>query len=346
METKSTHKAEVVPVVLEEHPNADSLSIVKIYGYTAVVRTTDWKDKSKGVYIPPDSLCPNSEQFSFLFDSSSSKRYDINEIGESIRNKEEGQYVRITAMRLRGVQSYGLLIPAEDWMQIDTDMADHYGIKHYEPSIAVGSTYSEATAAPPGMPIPKYDVDSLFRYPDIFSEGEKVHVTEKIHGANGRWTYREGEMHCGSHKEWKIKRDDVIWWKVLETNPEIEEFCKANPNIVVFGEVCGAVQKGFNYGIPSGKITVLVFDLFKDGEWLSIEQSKAIGSNLQWVPIVVTDFPYNFDKIKQLAEGDSLVSNSKHIREGIVVKPMQERFDLEIGRVQLKVVSDKYYASK
>src|SRR5437773_1584681 len=67
----STHRAEVVPVVLEKHPNADALSIVKIYdgGYQCIVRTEDWVGKDKGVYIQPDSLVPLIQpEFAFLAD--------------------------------------------------------------------------------------------------------------------------------------------------------------------------------------------------------------------------------------------------------------------------------------
>ena len=42
------------------HPNADILSIVKVFGYTCVVRTQDWKDRSVGAYIPPDSAVPDT----------------------------------------------------------------------------------------------------------------------------------------------------------------------------------------------------------------------------------------------------------------------------------------------
>lgn len=64
---KSTHKAEVVPVVLEKHPNADSLSIVKVFGYTVVVNTKQWEGHTKAVYIVPDSLVDASRtEFSFL----------------------------------------------------------------------------------------------------------------------------------------------------------------------------------------------------------------------------------------------------------------------------------------
>mgnify|MGYP000302065094 CR=1 FL=1 len=74
---KSTHKAEVFRIKLELHPNADTLSLVKILdskgrqlGFQICDKTEIWKGKDKSVYIVPDSLVPNRPEFSFLFDSS------------------------------------------------------------------------------------------------------------------------------------------------------------------------------------------------------------------------------------------------------------------------------------
>ena len=46
----------------------------------------------------------------------------------------------------------------------------------------------------------------------------------------------------------------------------------------------------------------------------------------------------------ELAEGDSLIEGAGHCREGVVIRPVKERTDLEIGRVQLKMVSNRYLA--
>ncbi len=45
-------------------------------------------------------------------------------------------------------------------------------------------------------------------------------------------------MYCGSKKEWKAKTDESVWWKALEQNPWIEQFCKENYSLMLYGEVC------------------------------------------------------------------------------------------------------------
>lgn len=340
MVTKSTHKAEVIGIKLEKHPNADLLSIVKVYGYTVVVKTSDWEDGNKAVYIPPDSMLPNAEPFSFLFDGKN-PRYDLTDDGMCIK-KEDGQYVRITVKRFRGVYSQGLLVPAPAGMSIGEDAAPLLGIKHYEPYSSVMGGDNESP--PPGGYIPKYDIESMWSFPIIFRAGELVHISEKIHGANGRWCYRNGRMWAGSHTCWKKPNEKSLWWRALKVHPEIEAFCKEYPEIVVFGEVYGEVQS-LKYGLGKGEIRIAVFDLLKGGEWLSVNEARDIGENLPWVPTIAKT-PYDFNEVVRLADGKSLIPGANHMREGIVVKPLQERVSQEIGRVILKVVSNAYLEQK
>ena len=59
-------------------------------------------------------------------------------------------------------------------------------------------------AKPPSGHFPKYDVDAFPAYGrKIFVEGEPVILTEKIHGCNSRYVFKDGIMHCGSRGEWK-----------------------------------------------------------------------------------------------------------------------------------------------
>src|SRR5271156_6314191 len=61
-----THKVEVVPVVLEKHPNADKLSVVKVYNFTVVVNTADWQGVTQAAYVQPDSVMPDTPEYRFL----------------------------------------------------------------------------------------------------------------------------------------------------------------------------------------------------------------------------------------------------------------------------------------
>jgi len=339
---KSTSKVEIVPVKLEPHPNADKLSVVKVFGYSVVVRSEDWAEGDLGAYVPPDMLVPNIPTFEWLFDGKRSQ-YNVHpEDGTAIKAKD-GAYSRITFARLRKVLSHGLLVPAPEGMKVGDDAAEYFGVRRYEPTPTI-STYGMTEAPPPGIFAPKYDVDALMRYADKFVPGEPVSVSEKIHGANGRWVYapdKDGNlrMWAASHNQWKKKTEKDLWWQALENEPEVETFCKANPGVVVYGEVYGPVQK-LRYG--KTKPHIAVFDILKDGEWVNVKEARETTPRLPWVPLLVEKTPFDLAELTELADGNSLIPDAGHIREGIVIKPLVERYDDEIGRVQLKLVSDNY----
>ena len=312
----SIFQVEVVPIFLEPHPNADTLSIVKVYGYTVCVRTADWKDKKTGAYIPPDSIVPDNENFAFL----------------------QGK-TRIKVRRLRGIVSMGLLVPAPDGAEIGQDVAEIFGVKHYEPPLDNAKSGGETEAPPIGIIAPKYDVENMLRFAELFQNDESVYVTEKIHGANARYLWHDNRMWCGSKSEWKKQADENLWWRALQQNLWIETYCRAHPGSVLYGEVFGNVQS-LKYGSKSGQYQVRIFDILQDGHWLDTTALFAI-KEIQTAPLLGV-YPFNLKVLQEMAEGDSLVEGAKHIREGIVVRPKTERITPEIGRLQLKLISNAY----
>jgi hypothetical protein len=47
-----------------------------------------------------------------------------------------------------------------------------------------------------------------------------------------------------------------------------------------------------------------------------------------------------------MAEGKTLLGEAKHIREGVVVQPVVNRWDHKLGRVKLKVINPEYSLMK
>lgn len=316
---KSTHRVEVIPVVLESHPNADRLEIARIWNYTSCVQKGQFKDGDLAAYIPPDSVVDTTRpEFAFL-------------------KKDGRDRERIRVKKLRGIISMGLLMPAPEGSEVGQDVAEAMGIVHYEPPDT--TTGGENVSPPPGYH-PNYDVDTLYRYVHLFQEGEQVIATEKIHGANGRWVCIDGQMYCGSRNLWKKEDDKSVWWRALRRNPEVERFCREHPDMTVYGEVYGWVQS-LRYGKNPGEVDIAVFDLLRGTEWIAVEAARKMAPDLPWVPIVYA-MPFHAETIFESADGPSLIPNAHHEREGIVVKPLTERIDPEIGRVQLKVVSNSY----
>ncbi|HSF40344.1 MAG TPA: RNA ligase family protein [Thermoanaerobaculia bacterium] len=330
---KSTHRVEVVRLPdLKPHPNADTLSLVHLFGggFQCIVRTADWQPGQLAAFVPPDSVVPDSPTFAFLNGKN-----------------------RIRVTRLRGLLSMGLLVPAPEGANEGDDVAEALGVLHYEPPVkwagiggGKGNGCADAIPGPSGIHLPKYDLESLRRYGAALAEGETVYVTGKIHGANGRWIFWEGEMYAGSRSFWRKEDPASPWWKALKANPEVELFCRQNPGLAVWGEVYGDVQE-FRYGHKPGSLDIAVFDVydaakgeFASSEWLF---GAADDHALPLVPLIYVGSFRPDAAFQEWPEGPSLIPDAGHVREGCVVKPAVERHDGRCGRVALKVVGAGYY---
>ena len=324
----STSKVEVVPIVLEPHGNADTLSVVTVLGgYPCVVRSTDWAGKSLGAYIPPDSVVDVTRpEFAFLAKGTKTKH-------------------RVRCVKLRGVQSFGLLMPAPEGAQIGDDVAAYYGVEHYEPEMRGACTGGEAESPPAALGcLSRYEVDSLRRYATVFQEGEAVIVTEKLHGCSARYSFVDGRMWCGSRGEWKREEANSLWWKAMESEPSIRAFCEGHPGHVLYGEVYGQVQS-LKYGTKPGEVRFAAFDVLKpDGSWMAAWEGRGLCEawKVPCVPLLSEEMPFHFDAICAMSDGPSLIPGANHYREGCVVKPLVERWHQDIGRVCLKVVGAEY----
>lgn len=311
------HTCDVVLVKLEPHPNADSLSLVMVGDFQCAVRTSDWKDGDLAIYIPPDSIVPETKEFEFL-----------------------GKHRRIKARKLRGEWSVGLLMPAPTDANLGDDYMERLGIVHYEPQVHGNFTTGGDNVTPPQGFFPTYDVLNFRKYSRFFTEGEEVIVTEKIHGANARFICIDDVVFCGSRRFWKKEDPNNLWWKALYQNPALEAWLRHHQDLMVYGEVFGQVQN-LKYGSTDGRIFFAAFDILSGSRWLDFDESREIGAPLSWVPLVYRG-PFDKEKIMELAEGDSRWPGASHYLEGVVVKPVHERTNRKIGRVQLKVVGNRY----
>jgi len=190
-----------------------------------------------------------------------------------------------------------------------------------------------------GLGMPVFDVDALKHYKDAFDPEETVEITEKIHGSNARFAFLDDHMYASSRTQWKAENVNCIWRNVLKTQPWIEEWCRAHPGYGLYGEVTPTQGEKFEYG--SKEPQLFAFDIrMTEGKWLSREQVMGSMTGIKsWVPVLYTgsykDIPWS------LVDGKSAV-DGKTLREGFVIRPVKERHVRGLGRLILKVVSNKF----
>jgi RNA ligase (TIGR02306 family) len=331
-----------------------------------------FKEGDLCVYIPIDSILPPALE-TLIF-------------GPDAKVKLTKSRVR--TIKLRGAISQGMCLPIsdiKDFLKTDDfpakegkDVTALLGITKYEPpEISSGpmATGGSQKAKKNNPYFHKYTgLENAKNYPDIFSPGELVSVTEKLHGTNFRAGYvpthantvlkkikkflgllPKYEFVYGSHNvqlQDKHNGGNSTW---LQTHGKTTENVYAEavrlydlrsrlkPGEVVYGEIVGdAIQNGYTYGCKPGERELVLFDLMFNGQYVDADEfaSWCIRNKFDRAPEVFRG-PFDLAAVKELTKGDSVYAPCQRICEGVVVKPLSEQTCF-IGRKALKVISDAY----
>jgi RNA ligase (TIGR02306 family) len=198
-------------VSVEDHPNADRLSIVMLEGLGWVCISAKLEDGCHRykvgdlcVYIPSAALLPEWLLKSMGFWN---EQKNVGMLSGSNGN-------RVKALKLRGVFSEGLLYPVHEhqllphletgWGYITDangesckvfpgmDVAEILGITKYEPPIPVAMAGEVANVSEAAT---NYDFERWESVPDIFDENTRVNAVEKAHGTFCLMQYIPGLNH-------------------------------------------------------------------------------------------------------------------------------------------------------
>ncbi len=324
------------------HANADRLFLAQIKGWQTVIKKLDdgspqFAPGDLVVYIPPDSTLPRplAERLGV-----------VNYLSERT-NLEGDRDLVVKRVRLRGEPSYGFVIGPDDpgW-PAGTDVREHYGIGKFRPPVKFTAGDSE----PPHPMFHRYtDVENLRNFPEVFTGGEEVVVTEKIHGTNARIGYVEGLLVAGSHglqrkrPEPEEMAGNTYWFPAtLEPVMSLLDALKKQYKVVIlYGEIYGSKIQKLHYG-QRGGLGFAAFDLYADTRYLDADEFQELCAQhgVATVPALGRG-PYSLDFVRGLSGGKTTLPDN-HIREGVVVRPVRERLDPKIGRAILKYLSDDY----
>ncbi len=315
----------VAPVInIVKHPNADTLSIGDCDGAPVIFQTGTYNEGDLAVYVPVDAIVPDDdERWTFL----------------------KG-HRRIKAMRLRGIYSQGVLTKPDPSWPAGFDARLALRIEKYEPALPAHYGTCGANARDPGH-LPVYGVESYRRFKSAFSVEEEVVFTEKIHGANARYLHVDGQLLCASHYNYKQEDPTDQWWAAA-IKYNLAEKLATIPGIGLFAEVFGQVQD-LRYGAKQGELFLRFYDAFDSvtKRWFDYDELVALvtGLGLDMVPELYRG-KWSPTLAITLCEGKSAIPGANHVREGLVAKPVVNRYERTLGRVNLKVVGQGYHLRK
>ena len=347
----SNFVTEVVALTIEPHPNADRLEVARIGDYQAIVPKGQFVTGDLAAYVQEASIVPAEL---------------LEQMG--LTGRLAGPNAdRVKAVRLRGILSQGLLVPARAEWTLGQDVSDELGITKYEPPVPthMGGTMVGAV----GYAL-RYDIENIKRYPDVLVDGEHVVFTEKIHGT---WTQLGVVAPQAAHpvlgrlavtSKGLGARDLLfdpnaeanatnLYLRVARVTDVLGRLGHRSESTFVLGETYGV--QDLRYGADPSRDETLgfrVFDVYVgspgSGRYLDDAELDAFCEEYEFerVPVLFRG-EFSRDRVADFTSGRESVSGTQcHMREGIVIRPTRERRDAALGRVQLKSVSDAYLLRK
>lgn len=349
---------------VEPHPNADRLDIVQVDGYTCVSQKGRFKTGDVAVYVPTDAVLPEAVlKASGFWDE---------EKGKGMLAGSKGN--RVKPVRLRDVLSEGILLSLDvldregvSWSagqeQLQgIEVGGLLGIVKYEAPIPVSLAGDVKNC--PGPMHAYTDIENIKKFPNVLVEGEEVVATEKAHGSCMIVLLHDDEFYiaskgfAGKGQYLVDSRDEQdrptnAYWRAFYKAGLDEKMRRAAKDaevstLMLFGEILGV--QDMKYGMENGEVRFVAFDA----------QIGEAPSYLDWVTFTSFCFTYRIPQVPTLYEGpyspeaiaavtdglENLTGTEGHIREGVVVQPIKERRDPELGRVILKSVSADYLTRK
>lgn len=337
---------------IEKHPNADKLSIVTVKGWQCIVGLNQYREGDLVVYCPPDSIIPTS----------------LIEVYKLEFLKKNG---RVGTIKLRGSVSQGLILnvgPELGCYKLGENVAEKLHITKWEPPEPIcikGAVVSKKKSNPY---FDKYtDIQNEKHFPNLFTIGDEVAITEKIHGTN----FRAGRLKRGTHNLWRrllnifvgeyefvygshnVQKKPFVYkgyykedvYGAIAKRYQLDKILPKD--CIVYGEIYGCNIQDLTYG-KGNEIDLVVFDVKVNGKYLDWIELKEFCKqyNLPMVPILF-EGKYTKETVKLLTDGKSVICPTQ-IREGCVVKSQtEEKLVAEhIDRKILKSVSVDYLLRK
>ena len=361
----STFAVTAERVQVHPHPNADALELAQVGLYRAVVAKGKFVTGDYAIFIPEQAILPDAL---------------IEELGLTGRLAGKNKN-RVKAVRLRGELSQGLvcipeLLAGANFKQLHDskqNLADILGIVKYVPEVPAQMS-GEVQAAQ--NTLPWVDIENIKRYPDLFTGGETVTATEKVHGTCTIYGYNviteEEEVTSkglGSKHLALKENENNLYWRMVRKQ-RLRDFARnvaltyrmknatgATDGIEVmqvgvFGETYGKGVQDLAYGVDTPQFVVFdisIKDVSGNVTWLDQDTVRAFADEMD-MPMVPELYrgPYNYEVLANIAEGKETISGKgANVREGVVVRPLVEtRSDVTGDRKIGKIVSAAYLTRK
>ena len=343
-------------ISVEDCPNSDNLSIIKVLGWQIVGKRGEFTEGSLCVYFEIDAILKEGNpEFEFM----------------------RPRKFRVKTIKLRGALSQGLcfplsILPKNKTYKEGQDVTEVLGVTKYEPpEVQLGGGGIKHGHTKRGFPkyVAKTDETRVQSRPGILGEldGVPCFISVKLDGTSLTAGIKDGEIDVCSRnlsikdpnaitlwdriciflfprKKYKHEVPKNTYWDMVEKY-NIRSILKKYDNIVIQGEIAGPGIQGNKLGLSD--VQLFVFNVFSVNEQRYYDYEDFINfckeNNLQTVPIESENVDLSgvtMEKLLEMAEGKYPNGSP---REGIVIRAMKEKYCHTLsGRFSFKVISNSF----
>jgi RNA ligase (TIGR02306 family) len=335
---------------VEPIPNADAIEKIRVLGWWVVSKKGEHRPGDRIVYCEIDSLLPERPEFEFLRPGCFKPAQE--DAGGAVTLPAG---FRIKTVKLRGQVSQGICFPLSilpDGAPTDEgeDVTELLGVLKWEPPLPVGMG-GKVKGLFPGF-LPRTDETRVQVLESALQRhrGKPFYVTEKLDGTSFTAFLRRGEFGICSRNLWMDEADESNVLVRVSKGLFLEEKLRSARERLGFdpaiqAEVIGpGVQKN-KYGLPA--VTLRVFNVLDVDACRLLDHPAMLALlgelQLEAVPQLGTVLlDHTVDELVAFSEGTSAL-DAKVQREGVVLRPLAEEYDEELGgRLSFKVINPKF----
>lgn len=331
---------------IQQHPNADNLSIGKVLEWPVVIKKDQFKENELIIFITIDSIVPETEYFEFM----------------------RKQKFRIWNARFRGSPSSGLVCPlsilhgkvpsqqVSDLMpdvhfymvKEGDDVSEILGITKYERPLDL-TVRGDAAGGFPTSLISISDEDNMLSNSNSLKEleGKEIYITQKVDGSSTTFIFNDGEFKACSRR-FELKEGSGFPWFSVTKYDIKNKLTVLGRNLAIQAESIGPKLNGNTMELKEPEIRVFRIKDLDKREVLGFHDLKILCEQLS-LPMVdvieVCQFDVNVHTIeyfRQLADAQVWPTNGTP-GEGVVVAPTIPFYSPSIGKEwSLKLINQNY----
>ncbi|MBF0532198.1 MAG: RNA ligase (ATP) [Candidatus Omnitrophica bacterium] len=313
---------------LDPIPGADAIERATVLGWQLVVKKGEFKVGELCVYCEVDSILPDEPRFEFL----------------------KSKNMRIKTIRLRGQISQGICFPLSFLPEgfdarEDADCTEVLKIQKYEAPIP--ASLNGVAKGPFPSFIPKTDETRVQVLQELLDrwKGEVCYVTEKVDGSSVTYFMHNDAFGVCTRNFELIEDPENTLWKLARTLDIENKLRGLGGNIAIQGEIIGENVQGNPLKLRGQTVRFFNANDIDRRAFYNYGEFKTLMAKLglDTVPVIADDYILGNDinAIVALATRKSLICPEAWA-EGIVIRPLKELFDREIGRLSFKAINPEY----